>query len=117
MILAVFLIASNLATGQTNVAGEWAVSLTVPLGEVRFTMLLVQKGERLSGHMLNETGQFPLEGVITGDQLKFDWTVPDGGKLVTVTFTGKAAPTSISGTAKAGDLGEGPMYAERRNEQ
>lgn len=97
-----------------DVAGEWTVTLTLPLGEAGFTMLLVQKGEKLSGHMLSEMGQFELTGSVQRDLVRIEWSFPDGGKTVAVRFAGRARGNSISGAARVGDVGEGQMSAERK---
>jgi len=98
----------------TNVAGEWAVELTLPMGDVAFTMVIEQKGEVLSGHMVNEIGQFDLKGSIRRDLVEIQWSFPDGGKVLDVTFNGKADRASMSGIARISKLGQGPMSAERR---
>jgi hypothetical protein len=63
---------------------------------------------------LSEVGQFDMEGSITGNQIKFNWNFPDGGQMVAISCQGKVEGNFISGTAKVGNLGEGPMSAERR---
>ena len=99
---------------QIDVTGEWAVTLDAAMGERRYTMLLRQKGERLAGDMLSETGQFEISGSIKGDQVAFEWTFPDRGRLVKLTFAGKVSGDSMSGWATAANLGDAPMYAQRR---
>src|SRR5215471_654741 len=99
---------------NTNVEGEWLVELILPLGEQMFTMVIDQKGGVLSGHMVNEFGQFDLSGSINRDQVKLQWSFPDGGKLQNVTFNGKATRNEMSGIAKIANLGEGPMEVRRK---
>jgi hypothetical protein len=99
---------------QSNVGGPWAVTLYAPYREVDFRMFIVQKGSKLTGYMLSEVGQFDLEGSVESNQVKFAWTMPDGGKLVTISFTGKLEGNQLNGVAKVGDLGEGRLVAERR---
>jgi hypothetical protein len=99
---------------NTKVDGEWLVELVLPLGEQTFTMLIDQKDGVLSGHMVNEFGQFDLSGSINRDQVKLQWSFPDGGKLQNVTFNGKVSGSTMSGTAKIANLGEGPMEVRRK---
>jgi hypothetical protein len=108
-VFALFLIQSN-----ANLGGEWAVTLTLPLGDTWFNMFIVQKDTQLTGYMLNESGQFDLKGTIAKDQVKFQWDYPDGGKILTIVFTGKVDKNSLSGRAKVGDVGEGPMTAQKK---
>jgi hypothetical protein len=111
--ISVWLLLSPSPAMQADLAGGWQVELTVPAGELVFRMWIVQKGARLSGHMLNEVGQFDLQGSVSGDEVKLLWSIPDGGRLVPITFTGKAEKDSISGIARLDGIGEGAMYAQR----
>src|SRR5437879_384005 len=72
-----------------SVDGEWTVDLTLPMGDVTFTMVIEQKAGVLTGHMVNEIGQFDVSGAINRDQVKIQWSFPDGGKTLDVTFNGK----------------------------
>jgi hypothetical protein len=112
--LMLIFLAPTLASAQTNVEGEWLVDLTLPLGELNFTMVINQKGENLTGYMLNESGQYDLKGTVTRDQVKVEWSFPDGGHLVDVTFTGKVDRNAMSGSAKVGNVGVGAMSAQRK---
>jgi hypothetical protein len=98
---------------QTNVAGLWGVTLSVPSGDKNYRMFIVQKGTRLSGYLLNEVGQFDMEGTIDGNQIGFAWTIPSGGRLLRITFTGKVEKDFMSGVAKVGNLGDAALTAER----
>jgi hypothetical protein len=109
MVVALFLMQANV-----DVEGEWAATLTLPLGDTWFNMYLVQKGNQLSGYMINESGQFDVKGSISRDQIKIQWEYPDGGRVLTILFTGKVDRNTISGVAKVGDVGEGPMHAQRK---
>jgi len=113
-LLVFCLISAPSVSAQANVAGPWAVTLTVPRGDVDFRMFIFQKGNRLTGYMLNEMGQFDLVGEIDGQQIKFEWSIPEGGRLVLISFKGKVTGDIIEGTAKVGNVGEGPLSAERR---
>ena len=100
-------------SAQANVAGEWAVSFTTPMGLMEFAMAVSQNGTKLTGHMTSDVGEFPLKGTIDGDQVTIDWTLNDNGKMVEITFKGKVEGDKISGTAKLGTLGQGPFSADR----
>jgi hypothetical protein len=94
--------------------GEYAVELTLPLGDQNFTMVIDQKGNALTGHMVNEFGQFDLTGAVDRDQIKLQWSFPDGGRLLNVTFTGKLTRDGMTGRAKVESLGDGPMEVRRK---
>ncbi len=101
------------ASAQANVAGEWAVSFATPLGMMEFTMAVSQSGTKLTGHLTSDVGEFPLKGTVDGDQVTIDWTLNDQGKALDITFKGKVDGNTITGTAKLGNVGQGPFSAER----
>jgi hypothetical protein len=45
--------------------------------------------------------------------VKVVWSVPEDGKMLEITMTGKLDGNVINGTAKLGDVGEGPLTARR----
>src|SRR5262245_41347680 len=114
VLIAFFALRASAQSTQLDVSGAWAVTLEAPRGDVDFRMWVVQKGSKLTGYMLSEVGQFDMEGSITGNQIKFSWNFPDGGQMVPISCQGKVEGNFITGTAKVGNLGEGPMNAERR---
>ena len=113
VLTAFLLFGGTRAFAQTDVAGEWAASLATPRGEMAFTLVILQNGSKLSGRMTSEMGEFPLEGLVNGNQVKIEWSFPDGGKMLPVTFTGRVQGDSMSGFAKLGNVGEGSMSARR----
>jgi hypothetical protein len=107
------LLAATAATAQADAAGEWTVSFATPSGPAEFTMYVNQEGTRLTGRLTSDAGEFPLRGTIAGDDVTITWTLPDGGRLLDVTFTAKINGDQMSGTAKLGDRGQGPFSGER----
>ena len=62
-VAAMLLVAFSLQAQQpatAKVDGEWAVTLTLPLGDTWFNMFIEQKGNALTGYLINEVGQFDL---------------------------------------------------------
>ena len=94
-------------------AGEWDVSFASPQGPQDFTMYVVQQGPRLTGRLTSEYGEFPLRGTIDGAAFTITWSLPDRDRSVEVTFTGKVDGDSLSGTAKLGTRGSGPLSGTR----
>lgn len=118
-ILGVFLLA-GLATGAsaaTGASGQWRVQFVVPSGTKAVNMNVNQKGARLSGVVTDEYGEYPLDGRVDGDLVTIVWSIPEDGKLIDITMKGKLAGDSIDGTARIGDLGEGPLSARRTAEE
>jgi hypothetical protein len=112
-IVALALLSAAPVFAQANVAGEWAVSFTAPLGTMEFTMIVAQNGAKLTGHLTSDIGEFPLAGTVDGNQVTIVWTLHDQGKELEITFSGKVEKNSITGTAKLGNVGQGPLSAER----
>jgi hypothetical protein len=98
---------------QTDMAGEWAVTFSTPQGPQEFTMYVVQEGPRLNGRLTNEYGEFPLKGSLDGSNFTITWSLPDGGRILEVTFTGKVDGDSMTGTAKLGTRGSGELSGTR----
>src|SRR5436190_21898487 len=96
-----------LVAAPTSMAGEWAITFTTPQGPQEFTMYVVQEGPRLSGRLSSEYGEFPLKGTLDGSNFTITWSLPDGGRILEVTFAGKVEGDSMTGTAKLGTRGTG----------
>ena len=97
-----------------SVAGQWRVDFVTPLGQNWIIMTINQSGARLSGHATDEFGEYELNGRVAGDEVTVVWSVAEDGKMLEITMKGKLeSPTVINGTAKLGDVGEGPLSARR----
>jgi hypothetical protein len=107
------LMVSALAFAQADVAGNWRVEFVVPTGEMAVNMTINQKGSALSGHVINEDGQFPLQGHIVENQITAEWTVPEQGEQMKITMKGTVDGEDITGTARLGNVGEGSLSAHR----
>jgi len=124
-VMRAFLIALVLSFGivvliraaDGTAAGEWRVQFVVPSGTRAVNMIVNQSGTRLAGTVVDEYGEFPLDGRIRGDAITIVWSVPEDGKLIDITMTGKLEGDTITGVAKIGNLGEGPLTARRTAEE
>jgi len=76
-------------------------------------MTINQSGTKLSGQVTDEYGEWAIDGRINGDQVTVVWSVPEDGKMLEITMKGKIDGNVITGTAKLGDVGEGPLSARR----
>jgi hypothetical protein len=107
------------ASAQTQaqpkaVAGTWRVDFVTPLGQNWIIMTINQSGARLFGHATDEFGEYEINGRIVDDQVTVIWSVAEDGKMLEITMKGKLeTATVINGTAKLGDVGEGPLTARR----
>src|SRR5262245_6363517 len=69
------------AVAQTNVTGDWDVTIQSPQGTNTVRVTFKQDGEKLSGIFKSQMGELPFEGgSITGDDLKFAFAIPVQGQ-------------------------------------
>ena len=98
---------------QQSAAGLWRVEFVTPQGQVGVNMTINQSGTKLTGRVTDEYGEWPIEGKLTEGQVTVVWSVPEDGKMMEITMKGKLEGNVITGTAKLGDVGEGPLSARR----
>ena len=98
---------------QQSAAGMWRVEFVTPQGQVGLNMTINQSGTKLTGRVTDEYGEWPIEGRLTEGQVTVVWSVPEDGKMMEITMKGKLEGNLITGTAKLGDVGEGPLSARR----
>jgi len=96
-----------------NVAGTWRVQFVTPNGEAAVTMTLNQDGEKLSGRIVDEYGEYVVSGSIAGDQVTVTWSVVEEGKPLQITMKGTVDGEYITGVARLGNVGEGSLEARR----
>jgi hypothetical protein len=98
---------------QQSAAGMWRVEFVTPQGQVGVNMTINQSGTKLTGRVTDEYGEWPIEGRLTGGEVTVVWSVPEDGKMMEITMKGKLEGNLITGTAKLGNVGEGPLSARR----
>jgi hypothetical protein len=113
-LLAMLLFVPSLAFAQTNVTGDWDVTIQSPQGTNTVLVTLKQEGEKVSGLFKGPQGELPFEGgTLTGNDLKFAFTVNVQGNSIIISLTGKVDGAAISGKADFGGFGEGDWSAKR----
>ncbi len=114
MFVGVFLSVAGPLFAQVNVAGDWEVTINSPQGSNSAIASLKQDGDKVSGVLKNPMGELPFEGVtVTGDELKFTFTVNFQGTPLPITLTGKVKGNTIDGKADFGGMAEGDWTAKR----
>src|SRR3954451_778065 len=97
-----------------SAAGQWRVDFVTPLGQNWIIMTINQSGAKLTGHATDEFGEYEISGRVVGDEVTVVWSVAEDGKMLEITMKGKLeTATLITGVAKLGDVGEGPLSARR----
>jgi hypothetical protein len=112
-LLAFTVLAVSVPAQQQSAAGMWRVEFVTPNGQVGVNMTINQTGNKLTGQVTDEYGEFPIDGRLADQQVTIVWSVPEDGKLVEITMKGKLEGNVITGTVKLGNVGEGPLTARR----
>lgn len=113
-LLAMLLLMPGLAFAQTNVAGNWDVTVNSPQGSNTTPVTFKQDGEKVSGVFRSPRGELPFEGgTLTGSDLKFTFTITTQGMELPITLTGKVEGDTMSGKADFGGFAEGDWTAKR----
>ena len=113
LVLLVALALPAVMRAQPSAAGMWRVEFVTPLGQVGVNMTINQNGTKLTGQVTDEYGEWEITGRIVDGQVTVSWSVPEDGKMLEITMKGKLEGNVITGTAKLGDVGEGPLSARR----
>src|SRR5262245_5673350 len=104
----------GLAAAQTTVAGNWDVTINSPQGANTSLVVFKQDGDKVSGVFKGRAGELPFEGgTLTGNELKFSFTINAQGMQLPITMTGKVEGESMSGKADFGGFAEGDWTAKR----
>ena len=102
------------AFAQTDVSGDWDVTIVSPQGSNTSRVTLKQDGAKVSGLFKSPAGELPFEGgTITGNELKFEFTVNFQGNPLPITLTGKVDGGSITGKADFGGFAEGDWSGKK----
>jgi hypothetical protein len=117
VLVGILLLAAAPVFAQTNVTGDWDVTINSPQGANTIHVTFKQDGEKLSGVLKGQAGELPFQnGSVVADDLKFSFTVPIQGTPLEITMTGKVKETTIEGKAEFGGFGEGDWTAKRSAE-
>lgn len=98
---------------QRGPAGMWRVQFVTPLGQRGVNMTINQSGTKLTGHVTDEFGEYPIQGRFVDGYVTVVWSVSEEGKILEITMKGKLDGDAIEGTAQLGDVGEGTLTARR----
>ena len=99
-LLSVLLFVPGLASAQTTVAGNWDVTINSPQGANTSLVVFKQDGDKVSGVLKGRGGELPFEGgTLTGNDLKFSFTINTQGMALPITLTGKVEGDKMSGKA------------------
>ena len=104
----VMLIATLLSAA--DVSGKWSVHVVLDAGSGDPELILLQKGDALSGTYNGTLGRVELHGTVKGDEVEILF---DAGNEA-IQYVGKLdGPDKMKGTVKYGSLGSGVFTAQR----
>ncbi len=101
------------ALAQTSVAGDWELTINSPQGSRTAPLSLKQDGEKITGMFKSQAGELPVEGTITGRDLKLAFTINFQGQPLPITMSGTVDGEAIAGKANFGGFAEGDFSGRR----
>ncbi|HWQ35315.1 MAG TPA: hypothetical protein VNQ79_20890 [Blastocatellia bacterium] len=102
------------ALAQTaQVAGEWDLTITSPQGSNTTRAVLKQEGDKITGVFRGQRGELPLQGSVTGKEIKVTFTVRFQDNDLPITLKGNVDGDTMKGTADFGGFAEGEWSGKR----
>ena len=100
-------------TAQSNVAGDWNMTIDSDQGSLSATMTFKQDGEKVTGSMPTDQITFEFEGTISDNKLELVAEIDAGGAFLEVTLEATVDGDEITGTLDFGGYGSGDITATR----
>jgi len=114
ILLARLLLAARPVFAQTNITGDWDMTVNSPQGASTTLVTFKQDGEKVSGIFKGQQGSVPFEGgTLTGNDLTFTFTITTQGMQLPITLTGKVEGATMTGKADFGGFAQGDWTAKR----
>jgi hypothetical protein len=112
-LVCAFILSASAKAQTPNVTGDWEVTINSPQGARTGQLSLKQEGEKLTGMLKNQRGEVPLEGAVTGKEIKIKYTVKFQDQDFVITMTGNVDGDAMKGDADFGGLAQGDWNAKR----
>jgi hypothetical protein len=113
LLFLIIVCAPAIAIGQASVAGDWDLTINSPQGARTAPVSLKQDGEKITGMFKSQAGELPIEGTITGNDVKLAFTINFQGQPLPITMTGTVDAAAMAGKADFGGFAEGEFSAKR----
>jgi hypothetical protein len=98
--------AVSLAAWAADISGTWNLKVSSPRGEHSATLAVTQQGEKISGSLQSERGEYKIEGALKGEQIEFSVHYTGGDAPQSIPFRGKLeGADAMKGQYSAGDAG------------
>jgi hypothetical protein len=112
-VLALGLFTAAPGFAQTNIGGDWDITINSPQGANTSRVTFKQDADKLDGLFKSPAGELPFKGTVDGDEVKFTFTVNFQGMPLDIKMDGKVAGETIAGKADFGGFAEGDWTAKR----
>src|SRR3954468_4989606 len=113
-LLALSLLTASPVFAQTNITGDWDVTVVSPQGANTTPVTFKQEGDKVSGEFKSPQGSLPFDGgKLTGSELTFTFTITTQGMTLPITLIGKVDGDKMAGTADFGGFAQGEWNAKR----
>jgi hypothetical protein len=100
---------------DTNVSGNWTLTITTQRGDMTSDVTFAQDGEHLKVTMKNPRGEVSGEGTVKGNDIEWTITRETPRGQFTTTYKGKIQDeNTITGEAEMGNFGTAPWKATRK---
>lgn len=99
---------------RVDVTGTWSMTVETPAGSGTPVIVLKQDGEKLTGQYTGQLGEAAVTGTIKGSAIELAYDVSVQETAIHVTYTGTADSTSMKGTVKLGEFGEGTFTGKKK---
>ena len=107
--------ASGTDAKAVDLTGTWALELKTPGGGGTPTVTLKQEGQKLTGQYTSQmVGEAPVTGSVKGSDFTFEFNASIQGTTIAIVYTGTVDGSTMKGTVKLGDLGEGTFTGKRK---
>jgi hypothetical protein len=106
--------AASQGDSRVDVTGTWAMTVESAAGTGTPTVVLKQDGEKLTGQYSGQLGEAPVTGTVKGTAVEFSFDVSFQGTALHIIYSGTAEASSMRGTVKLGDFGEGTFTGKKK---
>ena len=116
VVAALLMSAATEGAAQTDLAGDWVLSISSPEGDFDLPVAIEQDGDVLTLAGRGEFSPLVMTGVLDGSDIRWSWDLDYGGTPLDVLLRGTVEDGSMSGLADFGGLAEGSWSASRVEE-
>jgi hypothetical protein len=103
------------AATVVDLTGTWTLELKTATGGGTPTLTLKQDGDKLTGQYTSQMiGEAPLTGTVKGSDFTFQLNASIQGYTRAIVYTGTVDGTSMKGTMKVAEIGEGTFTGKRK---